>query len=213
MVNCFEGIIDRFVLASTEFERQLRTVRPEHWTWPTPCTGWDVRHLVNHMTRGNLNYVHLLLDGTAADFLRLRDADALGTDPIAAYTQSVRDCAEAFARPAALERVLDYPLGRVTGRQALAVRTTDATIHTWDLMRAIGADDELDSSLVKWIDDNLDAIYAGLAETPVAIDTTHRFFAAPTGALTHDASLQDRLLYRMGRNPERKAPADTVGGR
>ena len=190
-------------MSSGEFERKLRTVRPEQWVWPTPCTEWNVRHLVNHMTRGNLNYVGLLQGGTSAEFLRLRDADALGTDPVGAYARSVRECAEAFAGPDALQRILDYPLGRVIGRQALAVRITDSTIHTWDLARAIDVDDNLDPGLVAWIDDNLEEIYAGLAETPVAAETTHRFFSAPQGVLAHDAPRQDRLLRRMGRRPER----------
>jgi uncharacterized protein (TIGR03086 family) len=202
MVDFSEGLIDRFVLAGTEFERRLGAVRPEQWAWPTPCTEWDVRRLVNHTTRGNLSYVRLLRGGTGAEFLRLRDADALGTDPAGAYVRSVRECAEAFAVPGALERVLDYPLGKVTGRQALAVRTTDTTIHTWDLARAVGADENLDVGLVAWIDDFMEQIYAGLAETPTAAETTHRFFAAPEGAIRRAVSRQDRLLRRMGRRPE-----------
>lgn len=89
----------------------------------------------------------------------------------------------------------------MTGRQALAVRTTDTTIHTWDLARAVAVDDRLDAGLVAWIDDSLDEIFAGLAEAPTATDTTHRFFAAPNGTLADDASCQNRLLHRMGRRP------------
>jgi uncharacterized protein (TIGR03086 family) len=201
MVNSFEGIIDLFVLASTGFERKLTAVRPEQWDWPTPCAEWNVRQLISHMTRGNLNYVRLAEGGTRAEFLRLRDIDALGTDPVDAYTRSVLECTEAFSRPGALQRVLDYPLGQVTGRQALAVRTTDSTIHTWDLAQAIGVDDALDTGLLTWISKELGEIYAGLAETPTAAATTHLFFAAPQVNVAHDSSLQDRLLRRMGRKP------------
>jgi hypothetical protein len=35
----------------------------------------------------------------------------------------------------AMEQILDYPLGSVAGRQALAVRTTDSVVHTWDPAR------------------------------------------------------------------------------
>jgi uncharacterized protein (TIGR03086 family) len=203
VTTVFDEIIDRFVATGAEFEQRLRAVRAEQWTWPTPCTDWDVRQLVNHVTRGNLNYVRLLDGGTGADFLRLRDADALGADPVGAYVSSVRRCAEAFATPGALAQVLDYPLGQVVGRQALAVRTTDTTIHTWDLARAVNADDNLDTGLVAWIDAHLDEIYAGLAETPTDAGTTHRFFAAPPGMPAGDATRQDRLLLRMGRNPTR----------
>jgi uncharacterized protein (TIGR03086 family) len=201
MGSAFDGILDRYSLASSEFRRCLETVRADQWAWPTPCTEWNVRLLVNHMARGNLNFVGLLNGATGADFLRLRGTDALGADPLAAYTRSVQECAEAFARPGALQQVVDYPLGRVPGAQALAIRTTDTTIHTWDLARAIGAEDTLDPGLVAWIDDRMEDIYAGLVETPVATETTHRFFAAPATGPESGRSRQDQLLRRMGRNP------------
>ena len=197
----WDGLVDRFVLASAGFESRLRAVRPDQWDSSTPCTEWNVRQLVNHMAQANVSYVRLLHGGTSAEFLRARDADALGSDPVGAYTRSVRACADAFVEPGALERELDHPLGRMTARQALAVRTTDSTIHTWDLARAIGADDRLDAGLVAWIDENLEEIYAGLPETPTAAETTHRFFAAPDGTLAGDASVQDRLLHITGRDP------------
>ncbi|MFE5585327.1 TIGR03086 family metal-binding protein [Kitasatospora sp. NPDC056531] len=200
--GAFDGLLDRFLLAGAEFERHLRAVRPAQWTLPTPCTAWNVRQLVNHMTRGNLNYLLLLNGGDRAEFLRLREADALGPDPLAAYTASVRRLAEAFGQPGALCRILDHPLGPLAGRQALAVRITDSVIHTWDLAAALGADETLHPGLVAWISDHLDAIYAGLPETPVAPDTTHRFFAAPEGEPAPAASRQARLLHRMGRSPK-----------
>jgi uncharacterized protein (TIGR03086 family) len=203
MGSAFDGILDRYSLASSGFGRRLETVRADQWAWPTPCTEWNVRQLVNHMARGNLNFVGLLNGASGADFLRLRGADALGADPLAAYTRSVQECAEAFARPGALQQVVDYPLGRVRGAQALAIRTTDTTIHTWDLARALGAQDALDPGLVAWIDDRMEDIYAGLVETPVATETTHRFFAAPVTRPASGGSRQDHLLRRMGRTPER----------
>jgi uncharacterized protein (TIGR03086 family) len=204
MVDAFEGLlIERFVLSSTELERRLREVRAEQWAWSTPLRRVERPPTRQSHDRGNVNYVRLLHGGTSAEFLRLRDADALVPDPVDAYTRPVHECADAFTRPGALKQVLDYPLGAVTGQQALAVRITDSTVHTWDLARAVGVDDNLDSGPVAWIDSHLDEIYAGLAETPVAVETTHQFFAAPEGALAHDASQQDRLLHQIGRKPER----------
>jgi uncharacterized protein (TIGR03086 family) len=194
MADTLETLIARYLLSSSEFERSLRAVRPEQWSSPTPCAEWDVRQLVNHVTRGNFNYVLLLDGGSRADFLRLRDVDALGADPAGAYARSVRGLSAAFGSPGALERSLDYPLGQVNGRQALAIRLTDNTIHAWDLARAVGADDTLDPGLVAWIDGHLDEIYAGLAGM-------ERFFATADGTPGRHASRQDRLLHSMGRNP------------
>ncbi|MEV6828730.1 TIGR03086 family metal-binding protein [Amycolatopsis sp. NPDC051102] len=188
-------LLDRYLLASRGFELHLRAVPPDGWGAPTPCAEWDVRALVNHMTRGNLNYVGLLRGATREQFLARRDEDALGDDPVAAYIASVQACAAAFAEAGALDRVVDYPLGKLTGRRALAVRTTDSTVHTWDLARALGADETLDPGLVAWIDEDYDAIFAGLGPG---------IFAEPTAAAP-GASRQDRLLTRFGRNPGRAA--------
>ena len=57
-----------------------------------------------------------------------------------------------------------------------------------------------------WIDDHLETIYDVLAETPVAAATTHRAFAAPAGALTHDAS-HEAFLVPAGRHRERSEVA------
>ncbi|TQS42104.1 TIGR03086 family metal-binding protein [Cryptosporangium phraense] len=200
MSGYVEGIVERYVLAGAGFERRLRRVRPGQWAGPTPCREWDVRALVNHMTRGNLNYVALLRGATAADFLRLRDADALGEDPVETFVSSVRACADAFAEPGALDRPLDYPLGPADGAQVLAVRTTDTLIHTWDLARAIGDDEILDPGLVEWAVTSLGAIYEGLAETPADAGTTHRYFD-PAPEVSEGAERQTELLAQMGRNP------------
>ena len=195
------GIIDRYETASAGFARRLGAVRADQWRLRTPCTDWNVRQLVNHMTRGNLGYVALARGGSAAEFLAHRDADALGADPVGAYARSVRECLAAFRAPDALMRAVDYPLGRLPGAQALAVRSADTLIHTWDLARAVGGDERLDPALVGWADDRLDDIYAGLAETPVAAETTHRFFAAPDPTAPPPTSRQHALLHRFGRTP------------
>jgi hypothetical protein len=85
VIDSCDRIIDRFVRSSHGFEEALRAVRPNQWTWPTPCTEWNVRRLVNHVVRGNLNYLRLVEGGTRAEFLELRDVDALGSDPIGGY--------------------------------------------------------------------------------------------------------------------------------
>ena len=93
MENLDDDLVRRFVVASDGFSRRLRLVADGQWSGPTPCTDWDVRALANHVAQGNLNYVRLLEGATAGDFLRLRDADALGSDPVGAFEAAARSCA------------------------------------------------------------------------------------------------------------------------
>jgi uncharacterized protein (TIGR03086 family) len=184
-------------------------VQPGQWTRPTPCSEWNARQLVNHNVRGNLNYAMLLRGGSGREFVRLRDAGALGDDPVAAYHGSVRTCLMTFRLPSALDRVADYPLGAATGRRLVAIRLTDTVIHTWDLARAVGLDERLAPGLTGWILDRLGWIYDGIAESPLA--EASRFFAPPLAASpagpAPGASPQDRLLRLMGRSPSPAGPA------
>jgi uncharacterized protein (TIGR03086 family) len=195
--GAFEAILERFAAVSAGFERRLHATRPEQWSWPTPCSEWDVRALVNHMTRGNLNYALLARGGTGAEFLRLRAVDALSDDPVGAYASSVRRCLAAFSEPGALDRMLDYPMGAIAGRQALAVRTTDSAIHTWDLARATGGDESLGDRHVSWLGAHLEQIYEGLKVGAFFADPVE----APGGSGGAGASMQDALLRRLGREP------------
>jgi uncharacterized protein (TIGR03086 family) len=179
--------------AAAEFEERLRRIRPVQWTWSTPCSEWDVRALVNHVTRGNLNYELLVRGGTSAEFLRLREVDALGPNALEAYRRSVASVTAAFSEQGALDRVLDYPMGAVPGRRALTVRIIDTTIHTWDLARAIGADEVLDPPLVSWVDRHWGDVYAELVRAP--------FFDRPGGDERGAQSPQERMLRRSGRRP------------
>lgn len=202
MTDYLEGIVTRYTDASRRFADVLNHVESDQWSWPTPCTEWDVRKLANHMTRGNLNYVALANGASADDFLRAREIDSLGADPLSAYLHSVEDVAATFADPNVLDRELDYPLGRLSGGRGLAVRATDTVIHTWDLARAISTPEELDEHSVDWILENTRAIFDGLAESPVDEHTTNRFFAPrPSSTDDRSATPQHRLLRIMGRTP------------
>lgn len=192
-------LLDRFATACSGFGDRLGLVTPGQWEWPTPCSEWTVHQLVNHMTRGNLNYALLARGGTGEQFLALRDQDALGTDAVRAFGRSVAQCLDAFREPGALDRAMDYPLGAAPGRQLLAIRLTDTVVHGWDLARAAGSGEDLDPFLTGWILSNLEWIYRGIADSPIAVASSHRFFAAPTDTLPSTGSAQDRLLHLMGR--------------
>jgi diacylglycerol O-acyltransferase / wax synthase len=48
----------------SEFDRRLRAVEPGEWSLETPCAGWTVRDLVNHVVGGNRMAGSLLALGT-----------------------------------------------------------------------------------------------------------------------------------------------------
>lgn len=200
MTDVFDGILARFTHSGEQFARLLRTVTPEQWNAPTPCPDWTVRDLVNHVALANPQYVGLLRGESTPEFLARRGTDVLGDDPIGAFTRTAAEADAAFAEPGAFARTLAHPLGAIPAEQALAVLTNDRLVHTWDLARAIGADETLDPDLVTWAWTHLPEIYAGMSETPGSDDGVWRVFGAPPGELPSDAEVQTRLLHTMGRD-------------
>ncbi len=70
--------------------------------------------------------------------------------------------------------------------------TRDVLVHTWDLARAVGADDRLDA---RWCEH----FYAALPTDVLALSASS-MFDAPV-AVSDQTDAQSKLLARLGRNP------------
>jgi len=136
--------------------RALDTTRPYvaavgggQWGSPSPCDGWDVRALVNHVISGNF-WVKPLVEGqSSADVGDRLDGDLLGDDPLAAYDASAAEAAAAFRGPGAMDAPVAVSYGPVPGSVYCGHRFIDVLIHGWDLARATGQDATLPSDLVE----------------------------------------------------------------
>jgi uncharacterized protein (TIGR03086 family) len=119
----------------------------DRWSAPTPDDDWDVRALVNHVT-GELLWLVPLLEGkTIADVGDRLDGDILGDDPVATWRKAHADASAAIAGvdPSAIVH-LSY--GDRTAEEYTFEVGADVLIHTWDLARAVGADERLAPGLV-----------------------------------------------------------------
>ena len=172
--------------AHDEFARRVEAVAD--WDAPTPDTEWRVRDLVRHVTREQ-QWVPLLLDGGDPSASE-RSIEPLDDDLVTAWHRwsSAATLAWAEADPEAPVRL---SADVVPAREYLAEQVADVTIHTWDLARAIGADESLDDELVAAVwtvfEPQADALEAsGLFASPVPVDD--------------DAPLHVRLLALTGRD-------------
>ena len=120
----------------------------DRWNGPTPCDGWDVRTLLNHVVAGNLWAVELGSGRTIEEVGDRLDGDILGADPLAAYDRSAGQAADVFARPGALAAPCAVSYGPVPGSVYAGHRFLDVLIHGWDLAVATGQDPTLDQELV-----------------------------------------------------------------
>jgi uncharacterized protein (TIGR03086 family) len=170
---------------------QLHAVTTADLSRPTPCAGWDLRELLEHMD-----------DSLAAvtEALDVRHVDAVpgpGYGPAGSavsLTGTLRDRAcrllGALARPAG-ELVwvggFPVPVGVVTSTGAV-----DVAVHGWDVGRACGHARPIPGQLAEAMLEILPLLVTG-ADRPVR-------FAAPV-AVPPLASASDRLLAYLGRDP------------
>jgi uncharacterized protein (TIGR03086 family) len=184
--------LDLLTRADDGFTERLALVRPHQWTAPTPCAAWDVRALVNHVVGANRRYTMLLHGASAQEVDATRTADHLGDDPVASFVATAAELNAALREPGALARTAHHPAGERTGTQLLAMRVLDVAVHTWDLARAIGADESLDPDV---------ATFALTLQDTFEDGRERGSFAPPRGETPADSSAQTCLLHLLGRRP------------
>jgi len=126
----------------------IAAIAPEQMSLPTPCAGWDVRALLNHLVAGNYWAAELGAGGTIEDVGDRLDGDVLGDDPLEAYDASAKVAADAFDAPGAMQAPCAVSYGPVPGSVYCGHRLIDVLVHGWDLARATSQDTSLDPVLV-----------------------------------------------------------------
>jgi uncharacterized protein (TIGR03086 family) len=129
-------------------DRRVRLIRDDQWDDPTPCTDWDVRELLRHLVSGNAWIPPIFAGRTVGEVGDRFDGDLLGDDPVGAWDRSLREAVEAMDPPDAMDRTVHLSFGDVPGRVYAMERFADVMVHSWDLARALGADEDLPRDLV-----------------------------------------------------------------
>ena len=170
--------------------RVIAGVHQDQWAAPTPCEGWDVRALVNHVVSGNLWAAELAAGKTISDVGEHLDGDVLGADPLGAYDASAKAAAAVFAIPGALTAPCAVSYGPVPGTVYAGHRFIDVLIHGWDVAAATRQDTKLRPALV-------DACLDIIAPQTKLLHASGAFGDKIELADASDA--QTRLLARLGR--------------
>jgi uncharacterized protein (TIGR03086 family) len=158
---------------------------------PTPCEGWNVRELLNHIIAGNLWAAELAGGRTIAEVGSALDGDMLGTNVTAAYDASATAAAGAFEAPGALDAPCAVSYGPVPGSVYAGHRLVDVLIHGWDLATATGQPADLDPHLV-------DACW-DVVRPQLSLLQASGAFGAEVSGRTGDANPQTSLLAALGR--------------
>lgn len=160
----------------------------------TPCVGWDLRTLLDHMAAQNRGF---------AAAARGEDDPAVWDvhpthDPFADVRHSADEVLASFADPGALTRTLavpEVPPGRFPAQIALCFHLIDSVVHAWDVARTVGRTIELDADLAHTALRIAEAVPTGsYRQQPGAA------FAAALEVPPESATM-DRILLLLGRSP------------
>lgn len=184
--------LDAFDRAFREFDSRVHDVADGQWTHGTPCTEWDVRALVNHLTGEHLWAPELLRGATLAEVGDRFDGDVLGADPVAAWERATTASTAAFHTAGALDGTVHTSAGPTAATEYAWQMIGDLTVHAWDLAKGIGADTRLDPELAR-------AVYDSMA--PNAESWQGYGIFGPPVDVPADAPIQDRLVALLGRTP------------
>jgi uncharacterized protein (TIGR03086 family) len=147
----------------------------------TPCEGWDVRTLMNHMLATQQYFVGAAR-GEDVSPPAGEPPELLGEDPAAQFEAARAETIEVFSADGVVER---------TG-PALGIALADQLLHGWDLATAIGQSAVMPEDLAA-----------------AAYEMVHGAFTEeqrvgvfkPEIPVADDAPAQDKLLAYTGRDP------------
>jgi uncharacterized protein (TIGR03086 family) len=169
---------------------QIAATDSDDFTRPTPCSEWDVGGLVAHSI-GAMHYYARLAGGDE----RVRPVVieiATVDDMLPRFDAAAAAGVAAWSEPGVLDRQVRMVLGRMRGRDALAVHIGDLAVHAWDLGEARGVAVELPAPLAA-------AVLTTWEDVFVRLDRGTAFsreVTAPDGA-----SPTARLVAYCGRTP------------
>lgn len=187
-----ESLAEIHRLASEALAAKVQRIGDDQWDLPTPNREWNVRDLVQHLTYGASWVAPLLRGEKLADVGDRYQGDLLGDDPKDAFRSASETAVEACLEPGAMQRTVDLSQGPTPAEGYILERIADLAMHTWDLSRAIGADDTLNPKVVE----------AGRRLLAERGELWRKAGAlAPAVPTEPDADAQTRFIAESGRDP------------
>lgn len=175
---------DAYRRVSEGFDAAVRSVTPDQWSAQSPCELWKARDVVAHVVAGHRGVIAGVKGGKSAPL-------AADEDPGRAWEEASRAIEQITGEPETLAKEIDGPTGKMTAGQIIGQFVAmDTLVHTWDLARAVGADEQLDEDSVRRAYDTIKPMDAMIRQ-PGAFGPK---LEPPAGA-----DLQTQFLYFLGR--------------
>lgn len=170
-------------------------IEPDQLDDPSPCEGWTVRDVLNHITAGAEMFALCVREGSVPDATlgELMTTDRLGDDYRASFQRAAAAANDAFAVPGVMDRIVKLPFGEMPAAMAIDLAIFDVTTHAWDLAKATGQSTDLDADVA-------DAAYRR-AQLMLGDEWRSAGMFAGAVEVGPEACAADRLAAFAGRTP------------
>jgi len=192
-VQTAEELVDGLAKALDQTGAVIAATGPAQGALPTPCAGWDLRTLVNHVV-----YDARMFADTSQGLPRPpAGEDLIGDEWSAAYDAASGELIEVWRRPGATEGTIELPQGEIPKTWRVGQQLANFTVHAWDVAKATGQSPELDPGVgemaLAWGRENLKPEFRGG-------EGSGKVFGLEV-QVRDDAPLYDRIAGFFGRDP------------
>ncbi len=181
------AVAERYRKLAAGFTARVESVPDDRWSSQSPCEKWTARDVVRHMV-ATCGFFFKLVGRT------MPPGPSVDDDPRGAWT-AARDAVQAgLEDPGIASLELSGDAGPQTFEQAIdRFVCADVVVHTWDLARATGQDEEIDPEL---------AAEALEISRAVVNDELRELGAfGPAVEVGDDAPVHHQLVGFLGRTP------------
>jgi uncharacterized protein (TIGR03086 family) len=181
-------VIDALEAALATTGTLVAGIAATQWSAPTPCPGWTVRDLTNHLV-GGLRIFGAQLTGIDAG--GEHEDDWLGDSPAAAYLSAATAVLAAWRTPGAMGQTLSIGLGNVPAPLGAVIELTEVVVHGLDVAVATGQENRVDAGQATALHELMIGMGMDSFRAPGVF--------GPAVPVTDDAPAHRQLLAFLGR--------------
>jgi len=168
---------------------------------PTPCPGWDLETLLDHVS-DSIGVLHDAITAGDADARAAADGPGPGPDPVARLRGQAARLVGAFAAAGPAERRVAIWDRELTTSMVAVTGAIEITVHGWDISVACDA--------CRPVPPGLAAVLLPIAPLLITPGTRPGLFADPV-RLPGPACPGDQLVAFLGRQPRPPAAPGSGG--
>jgi uncharacterized protein (TIGR03086 family) len=168
------------------------------WAAPSPCQGWTVRNVGNHLV-ASVTLLARVAEGEAVppaefDGQAMAETDRLGADPVVALRAAAERSVAVFKLPDTLTRRFPFPPGPTPGIVIANLTLLESLVHGWDIASGAGVPYRPDAAVVSTVKE--------FSEQAIGDEQRRSGLFGPAYRTVPDAEPFTALLGHLGR-PDR----------